>query len=62
MEVSDGDRAGAGRHGPDIGWVLACAGLLLAAGVLGLTNGGGRRTRPRRVRVLGALRPLLGRR
>jgi hypothetical protein len=52
--------------GPDFGWVLACAGLLLAAGVLGLT--GDRRTDDRgrttrgRSRLAGALRPLVGKR
>lgn len=46
----------AGDRGPDIGWALACAGLLLAAGLLGLSEDG-RRTR---TRVAGALRPLLG--
>jgi Peptidase family M23 len=63
-------------EGPDIGWALACAGLLLAAGILGLTESGrrstdrgrrsvyrGRRSIHRgRVRLPGALRPLLGKR
>lgn len=55
--------------GPDLGWALACAGLLLAAGVLGLTEHGRHATargRTRvargRIRVAGRLRPLLGRR
>jgi hypothetical protein len=36
--------------GPKLGWALACAGLLLAAGVLGLTEGGRRRRERRGVR------------
>ena len=52
----------AGDHGPNLGWALACAGLLLAAGVLGLTEDGRRGTRRTRARLAGALRPLLGRR
>jgi hypothetical protein len=55
--------------GPDIGWALACAGLLLAAGILGL-SGDRRDASPRgqarlarnASRLAGALRPLLGRR
>ncbi len=35
----------AGDHGPNVGWALACAGLLLAAGVLGLSEDGRRSTR-----------------
>lgn len=35
----------AGDHGPDVGWALACAGLLLAAGLLGLSEDGRRATR-----------------
>jgi hypothetical protein len=48
--------------GPDLGWALACAGLLLAAGVLGLTEHGRSATARGRTRVAGRLRPLLGRR
>ena len=48
--------------GPNVGWALACAGLLLAAGVLGLTQGGRRSSRQRRGRLTATLRPLLGRR
>jgi hypothetical protein len=48
--------------GPDIGWALACAGLLLAAAVLGLTDDGRKATARSRSRLAGALRPLLGRR
>ena len=67
--------AGAAAHaspptsGPDIGWALACAGLLLAAGILGLTSDGRNATargpsglRASRARLAVALRPLLGRR
>jgi hypothetical protein len=48
--------------GPDLGWALACAGLLLAAGVLGLTEHGRKATARGRTRVAGRLRPLIGRR
>ncbi|MET0972400.1 MAG: M23 family metallopeptidase [Thermoleophilaceae bacterium] len=55
--------------GPDIGWALACAGLLLAAGFLGLSgdrrdaSGRGQARLARNAsRLAGALRPLLGRR
>lgn len=48
--------------GPDLGWGLGCAGLLLAAGVLGLTEHGRSATARGRTRVAGRLRPLLGRR
>jgi hypothetical protein len=48
--------------GLDIGWALACAGLLLAAGILGLTGEGRNATSRSRSRLAGALRPLLGRR
>ncbi len=55
--------------GPDIGWALACAGLLLAAGILGLSGdrrGASARGQARLARnasrLAGALRPLLGRR
>jgi hypothetical protein len=47
--------------GPDFGWALACAGLLLAAGILGL-NGDGRNVTRASSWLAGALRPLLGRR
>ena len=46
--------------GPDIGWALACAGLLLAAAILGLTDGGRKAAARSRSRLTGALRPLLG--
>jgi Peptidase family M23 len=49
--------------GPDIGWALACAGVLLAAAILAL-GGDGRRGGARVVttRLGAAIRPLLGRR
>jgi Peptidase family M23 len=48
--------------GLDFGWALACTGLLLAAGILGL-NGDSRKVTGRTSsRLVGALRPLLGRR
>jgi Peptidase family M23 len=50
------------RPGPDIGWALACAGLLLAAAILGVTGDRGREPSRGRARLAGALRPLLGRR
>ena len=54
--------AASGSGGPDLGWALACAGLLLAAGILGLT-GNGRKTAARsRSRLTGALRQMLDRR
>jgi hypothetical protein len=46
--------------GPDIGWALACGGLLLAAAVLGLT--GDNRRAPSRRSLAATLRPLIGRR
>jgi hypothetical protein len=51
-----------GAGGPDFGWALACAGLLLAAGVLGLTDEGRKASARSRSRLAGALRPLFGRR
>ena len=53
----------AGRRGggPDLGWALACVGLLLAAALLGLSEDGREATRRGRDRVTGLLRPLLGR-
>jgi murein DD-endopeptidase MepM/ murein hydrolase activator NlpD len=57
-----GDRVGGGNTaGPDIGWAVACAGLLLAAAILGVTGDGPRRTARARSRLLGAF-PVLGRR
>ena len=48
--------------GPDLGWALACAGLLLAAGLLGLSEDGRSATRRGHGRLAAALRPLVGRR
>jgi murein DD-endopeptidase MepM/ murein hydrolase activator NlpD len=48
--------------GPDLGWALACAGLLLAAGLLGLTEDGRTASRHGRGRIAAALQPLSGRR
>jgi Peptidase family M23 len=47
--------------GPDIGWILACVGLLVAAGILGLTEDGRKATRTGHGRVVRLLRPLTGR-
>jgi hypothetical protein len=44
------------ERGPDIGWPLACAGLLLAAAVLGLTEDGRGATTRARSKLLGTLR------
>ena len=54
------ERSGAGS-GPDIGWILACAGLLLAAALLGSTNDGRRAARTGRKSLLRLLQPLTGR-
>jgi Peptidase family M23 len=51
-------RSGAG---PDIGLILACVGLLLAAALLGLTEDGRKASRTGRGYVLRLLRPLTGR-
>ncbi|HET8821177.1 MAG TPA: hypothetical protein VFM57_06490, partial [Thermoleophilaceae bacterium] len=56
------DRPRSGSGGPNLGWALACAGLLLAAGALGLTEGGRRSAQRRGGHLAGAVRPLLGRR
>jgi Peptidase family M23 len=48
-------------HGPDIGWILACVGLLLAAALLGLTEDGRKASRTGRGHVARLLRPLTGR-
>jgi Peptidase family M23 len=54
---SDGPTAA----GPDIGWILACVGLLAAAAMLGLTEDGRKATRKSRSQLLRLLRPLTGR-
>lgn len=48
--------APAEEGGLDAGWLLACAGLLLAAAVLGLTEDGRGATRRGRSRLAGAIR------
>jgi hypothetical protein len=48
-------------HGPDIGWMLACIGLLLAAGLLGLTEEGRKASRTGRGQLARLLRPMTGR-
>jgi hypothetical protein len=47
--------------GPDIGWVLACVGLLLAAGLLASTEDGRKAAGTGRRGLLRVLRPLMGR-
>ena len=47
--------------GPDIGWILACVGLLLAAGLLGLTEDGRKASRKGGGHLARLLRPLTGR-
>jgi hypothetical protein len=47
--------------GPDIGWILACLGLLLAAALLGLTEDGRRASRAGGSHLARLLRPLTGR-
>ena len=49
------------RAGPDLGWAIACAGLLLAAALLGGTQEGRSATSRGRMRLAGLLRPLTGR-
>ena len=52
------DRATAA--GPDVGWILACVGLLAAAAMLGLTEDGRKATRKSHTQLLRLLRPLRG--
>ncbi len=47
--------------GPDLGWALACLGLLVAAGLMGGTEDGRVAAARGRARVAAALRPLFGR-
>jgi peptidase M23-like protein len=49
------------RTGPDLGWAIACAGLLLAAALLGGTQEGRSAASRGRERLAGLLRPLAGR-
>jgi hypothetical protein len=51
----------AGAQGPDLGWALACLGLLLAAGILGLTSEGRDKARRSAGKLSTLLRPLTGR-
>jgi hypothetical protein len=48
-------------RGPDLGWALACVGLLLTAGLVGGTEEGRAAATRSRARIASALRPLLGR-
>jgi Peptidase family M23 len=48
--------------GPDVGLLLACLGLLAAAGLLGLTRDGQKATRATRHGIGRVLQPILGRR
>ena len=65
--VSATQRSGAspaspgGSAGPDLGWVAACLGLLLAAAILGLSGEGRSTARRGAARVSSWLRPLVGR-
>ncbi|MDQ4049350.1 MAG: hypothetical protein M3131_08240, partial [Actinomycetota bacterium] len=52
----------AAESGLDLGWALACAGLLLAAACLGRPGGGTAQRRSGGAALLSWLRPLLGRR
>jgi hypothetical protein len=68
------DAAGTPSRGPDLGWALACAGLLLAAACLGRPGDGDRQRQGGRVRervgtadrgraaLRALMRPLSGRR
>jgi hypothetical protein len=47
--------------GPDIGWIVACVGLLAAAAILGLTEDGRKATRKGHGQLVRLLRPLTGR-
>jgi Peptidase family M23 len=55
------DPPGSAAPGPDVGWILACLGLLLAAALLGLTEDGRKASRTGRARLARLLRPLTGR-
>jgi hypothetical protein len=60
--ATDPARPAGDASGPDLGWALACLGLLAAAAILGLSEDGREATRRSRDRVAGVLRPLVGRR
>ena len=49
-------------NGPDLGWALACLGLLLAAGIIGLTGDGRESARKGAGRLFAFLRPPNGER
>ena len=51
-----------GSGGPDLAWAAACAGLLLAAAELSMSDEGRHRATRTTRRVQAALRPLIGRR
>jgi hypothetical protein len=51
---------GATATGPDVGWILACVGLLATAAMLGLTEDGRKATRKSHTQLLRLLRPLRG--
>jgi hypothetical protein len=50
------------RSGPDLGLLLACCGVLAAAGLLGLTKDGQKASRRTGRRLVRVVQPLLGRR
>jgi peptidase M23-like protein len=56
-----GAHSGTASAGPDVGWVVACVGLLLAAAMLGLTEDGRKATRRGHGHLARLLRPLTGR-
>ena len=60
--ISPSAASGRPAGDPALGWAAACAGLLLAAAVLGLTEDGRRATARSRTRIAAALRPLWARR
>jgi hypothetical protein len=55
------DRLGQPSHGPDLGWVLACLGLLMAAGILAWNAKGTTRESHTAGRLAALIRPLAGR-
>jgi Peptidase family M23 len=58
---SPANSPGGAALGPDVGWILACVGLLLAAALLGLTEDGRKASRRGRSELARLLRPLTGR-
>jgi Peptidase family M23 len=62
LGASQGTRPGAvAAAGSDVGWILACVGLLVAAGMLGLTEDGRKATCRGHTQLVRLLRPLRGR-